>query len=248
MAERSKALDWNSSNILTGVPGFESLSLRQNSKAPLRGFFVFDERTQMAETLNNRVCLLILLSAGSQCMVGVGPGGSRLWRFKYRYPPHTPDNKEKLLALGSYPEISLQEARDQRDSARSDLAKGIDPGIRRAAEKEAKADTFRAIAAELIAILRKASTNPDETSFAEEIEPEIPKGRKQRKRKPWADTMWSTARPRSVGLPSAKPRPGNSSSWFTRSRSSPMRKPGCGSSPLDLSPPTSGGSMKAAND
>ncbi len=29
MAERSKALDWNSSNIFTGVPGFESLSLRQ---------------------------------------------------------------------------------------------------------------------------------------------------------------------------------------------------------------------------
>ena len=28
MAERSKALDWNSSNIFTGVPGFESLSLR----------------------------------------------------------------------------------------------------------------------------------------------------------------------------------------------------------------------------
>jgi hypothetical protein len=29
MAEWSKALDWNSSNIFTGVPGFESLSLRQ---------------------------------------------------------------------------------------------------------------------------------------------------------------------------------------------------------------------------
>jgi hypothetical protein len=39
MAERSKALDWNSSNIFTGVPGFESLSLRHKSKAPhLRGF------------------------------------------------------------------------------------------------------------------------------------------------------------------------------------------------------------------
>jgi hypothetical protein len=30
VAERSKALDWNSSNIFTGVPGFESLPLRQN--------------------------------------------------------------------------------------------------------------------------------------------------------------------------------------------------------------------------
>jgi hypothetical protein len=46
MAERSKALDWNSSNILTGVPGFESLSLRQNTKAPLRGFFVLVDRQE----------------------------------------------------------------------------------------------------------------------------------------------------------------------------------------------------------
>jgi hypothetical protein len=44
MAERSKALDWNSSNILTGVPGFESLSLRHKSKAPhLRGFAFWAE-------------------------------------------------------------------------------------------------------------------------------------------------------------------------------------------------------------
>ena len=41
MAERSKALDWNSSNIFTGVPGFESLSLRQKQEDPPReGLFV----------------------------------------------------------------------------------------------------------------------------------------------------------------------------------------------------------------
>jgi hypothetical protein len=40
MAERSKALDWNSSNIFTGVPGFESLPLRQNKNTQLRaGYF-----------------------------------------------------------------------------------------------------------------------------------------------------------------------------------------------------------------
>ncbi len=40
VAERSKALDWNSSNIFTGVPGFESLPLRQNKNTQLRaGFF-----------------------------------------------------------------------------------------------------------------------------------------------------------------------------------------------------------------
>ena len=45
MAERSKALDWNSSNIFTGVPGFESLSLRQNMNArPCAGFFIYPLR------------------------------------------------------------------------------------------------------------------------------------------------------------------------------------------------------------
>jgi hypothetical protein len=44
MAERSKALDWNSSNIFTGVPGFESLSLRQIHRPGfVPGFFMLIE-------------------------------------------------------------------------------------------------------------------------------------------------------------------------------------------------------------
>ena len=39
VAEWSKALDWNSSNIFTGVPGFESLPLRQTTKALIEGLF-----------------------------------------------------------------------------------------------------------------------------------------------------------------------------------------------------------------
>lgn len=39
--------------------------------------------------------------------------GSKLWRFKYRF-----DSKEKLLALGSYPDTSLFKAREKRDEAR----------------------------------------------------------------------------------------------------------------------------------
>ena len=63
----------------------------------------------------------------------VNPSGSKLWRFKYRV-----DGKEKLLALGSYPEITLRQARDDRDAARSKVARGIDPGAER---KEVKAKT-----------------------------------------------------------------------------------------------------------
>ena len=52
----------------------------------------------------------------------VTPSGGKLWHFKYRF-----DNKEKKLAFGSYPEISLQDARQRRDDARKLLANGVDP-------------------------------------------------------------------------------------------------------------------------
>jgi integrase len=65
----------------------------------------------------------------------VSPSGSKLWRFKYRYA-----GKEKLLALGAYPEVSLADARIRRDDARKLLHEGIDPGVRRRLEKAAKVD------------------------------------------------------------------------------------------------------------
>lgn len=72
--------------------------------------------------------------------------GNKLWRFKYRY-----DGKQKLLAFGKYPEISLLDARKRRDKARRQLANGIDPGALRKAQKQAKAEdteTFEVIARE----------------------------------------------------------------------------------------------------
>lgn len=73
----------------------------------------------------------------------VAQTGSRLWRFKYRLGGH-----EKLLALGSYPEVSLKRAREKRDEARALVADGRDPGAVRAANK---ADTFEVIAREWMA-------------------------------------------------------------------------------------------------
>jgi len=60
------------------------------------------------------------------------PKGSKCWRFKYRF-----GGKEKLLALGTYPEISLADARDRRTEARKLLANGVDPGELRKALKAA---------------------------------------------------------------------------------------------------------------
>jgi len=60
----------------------------------------------------------------------VRPTGSKCWRLKYRF-----GGKEKRLALGIYPEVTLNDARQQCDEARQLLAKGIDPGVARKAAK-----------------------------------------------------------------------------------------------------------------
>jgi hypothetical protein len=75
--------------------------------------------------------------------------GSKLWRFGYRY-----DGKQKLLAIGLYPIISLVDARSKRDDAKRLLADGIDPSVERKAERRdarmARANTFEAVAKELM--------------------------------------------------------------------------------------------------
>lgn len=77
----------------------------------------------------------------------VRANGSKYWRFKYRFA-----QKEKLLALGVYPEVTLKNARIGRDKAREQLRQGIDPGAARKAKKianvEAGANSFKAIATE----------------------------------------------------------------------------------------------------
>ena len=52
--------------------------------------------------------------------------GAKLWRWKYRF-----QGKEKRLAIGPYPEIGLQLARETRDKARALLASGTDPARRK---------------------------------------------------------------------------------------------------------------------
>jgi integrase len=88
----------------------------------------------------------ITLFDGGGMFLLVTPSGGKLWRFKYRY-----EEKAKLLSLGAYPEISLAEARQRRDEARTQLAHGIDPGAVRKAKKQAETEeteTFEVIARE----------------------------------------------------------------------------------------------------
>ncbi len=75
----------------------------------------------------------------------VTPAGQKYWRLKYRFV-----GKEKLLALGVYPEVGLAAARRKRDGAREKLAAGIDPGEAKKIEKRTERlnadNSFEAVA------------------------------------------------------------------------------------------------------
>lgn len=74
----------------------------------------------------------------------IRPNGSKLWRLKYRLA-----GKEQLLSLGTYPEVGLKSAREQRDMIRAQLAIGIDPSAARKASAAARGvNSLEAIARE----------------------------------------------------------------------------------------------------
>jgi integrase len=87
------------------------------------------------------------IADGEGLFLLITPPGGKYWRLKYFF-----QGKEKLLALGVYPEVTLAEAREGRVQARKQLASGADPAE---AKKEAKlattaknANTFELIARE----------------------------------------------------------------------------------------------------
>lgn len=93
---------------------------------------------------------LYKLSDGGGLQLWVQPNGGKLWRVAYRY-----NGKQKLLAIGSYPAVSLADARAARDDAKRTLARGGDPSQvkreRKAARAEAGANTFNVLADEFVA-------------------------------------------------------------------------------------------------
>lgn len=87
------------------------------------------------------------LTDGGGLFLLLTPSGGKLWRLKYRF-----DGKEKLLALGQYPAVSLADARQRREDARKLLANGQDPAAVKKAVQEAAAvaaaSTFEVVAGE----------------------------------------------------------------------------------------------------
>ncbi len=86
------------------------------------------------------------LADGGGLYLEVTPAGGKYWRMKYRRP----NGKEAKLNLGAFPDVSISDARDKRDSARQLLAAGNDPAHARAEQARqarlAEQNTFEHVA------------------------------------------------------------------------------------------------------
>lgn len=89
----------------------------------------------------------IVLTDGRGLSIQIQPHGGKWWRFRYRF-----EGKAKMLSFGTYPDVGLKDARERREEARTLLAKGVDPGAQRKAQKGARAEraanSFEVIARE----------------------------------------------------------------------------------------------------
>ena len=92
---------------------------------------------------------IIKLSDGGGLQLWITPDGAKRWRLAYRFA-----GAQKTLAIGVYPRVGLKDARDARVAAREALADGQDPSYvkkaAKAAKAEAGANSFAAIAQELL--------------------------------------------------------------------------------------------------
>ena len=77
------------------------------------------------------------LTDGDGMHLMVHTNGSKYWRLQYRF-----GGKQKMLALGVYPDISLAEAREKRDAASKLIANGFDPSEKRKEVKEEQQKEF----------------------------------------------------------------------------------------------------------
>jgi hypothetical protein len=111
-----------------------------------------------------------LFDGGGLFPLLIHPNGGRYWRLKYRI-----HGREKLLALGTFPEVPLAKARQRREDARRLIADNADPGIAKQAEKTARTDTFRVLAMEWLSKQNLARTTLDKDTwiFEQLLFPEV---------------------------------------------------------------------------
>lgn len=96
------------------------------------------------------------IAIGNGLKLQVFPNGSKLWLYRYRF-----NNKANIYSIGSFPDVSLSEAKDKHKEARDLLANGTDPNRQKKAKKQAskfkQENTFEAMVNEW-AIKKPAKT------------------------------------------------------------------------------------------
>jgi integrase len=131
-----------SDGILDGIPKLDSF--RQISAGTV--MYLTDVRVRKAKSIEKPY----KLSDGCGMYLLVKPDGARYWRVDYRF-----FGKRRTLALGTYPTVTLSDARARRDEARRLLANNVDPSIaKKAAKGISKLDsenTFETVAREWLA-------------------------------------------------------------------------------------------------
>lgn len=177
--------------MFTGIAGFLSSMDVQNglwSYTPAWGnfwgyFFISYAEIPPAMALTHVQCKQApatdkpyKLAGGGGLYLLVNPNGQKYWRYKYRF-----GGKEKTLALGVFPEVSLSSVTATHKAAREVLASGRNPArVKKDKEQAAKisqASTFAAIAAERIDSRKSGWSDVHaervESLFKTHINPEI---------------------------------------------------------------------------
>lgn len=102
----------------------------------------------------------------------VSPKGGKWWRLKYRF-----DQKEKRISLGTYPEVSLKDARNRRDESRILISQNIDPSARRKAEKSARlqavSNSFEIVALEWFEKKKKEYSDKHRKTILQRLEKNV---------------------------------------------------------------------------
>ena len=109
---------------------------------------------------------------GRGLYVEIAPSGGKWWRWKYRFA-----GKERLLSMGTYPDVTLKAARDRRDEARALLQTGVDPGAARKAAKASRSaggvNSFETTAREFHEIKREEWSTAHSKRWLERLEKDV---------------------------------------------------------------------------
>ena len=90
------------------------------------------------------------LNDGRGLCILIQTNGAKWWRFRYRW-----QGREQMLSLGTYPDTPLLEARKQRDTARQQLAQGVNPAAERQRKRNPIDRSFEGVARDWLACVLK---------------------------------------------------------------------------------------------